>query len=166
VLAAINTYSPIMNYRLYILIVIFFPFFNKTFAQNEKTSIDSLRNAIDLWNSSFNSRDTNLYYKLIDPNIAVTAGGGTIIGTKEFKETTNSLFFDRVGIVMYMNLEKVEIGGWDIGYDSGNWIETWNEKNTTAKSEIKGKYWRMWKKTEGNWIVMSIILTPMTFKNY
>jgi hypothetical protein len=130
------------------------------FGQNAKDSI--LKN-ISVWNSSFNKRDTTNYYRLLDKDIAITAGGGTVNGVAIIKEITAGLFTDRPDIVMNLNSSKLEVSKqWMLAYDTGEWIENWTEKKETKKSEIKGKYWRMWKKYDDEWIIMSIILTPLS----
>jgi len=131
-----------------------------TFAQNSKDSI--IKNIAD-WNNSFNNRDTSNYYRLLDKEIAITAGGGTAMGIALIKEITAGLFKDRPDILMNLRSSSLEVNKqWMIAYDSGEWVESWTEKNDTKKSEIKGKYWRMWKKYNDQWVIMSIILTPLS----
>jgi hypothetical protein len=64
---------------------------------------------------------------------------------------------------MHLDVEKTEANDkWNVGYDTGDWTEQWTEKNDVSKSEIKGKYFRMWKKQNNDWIIMSIVLTPLS----
>jgi len=77
--------------------------------QVAKNSKDSLLNNTRLWNVSFNKHDTDSYYKLIDDEIAITAGRGTQIGAREFQLTTNDSYTYRPDITMYLNRTKVEI---------------------------------------------------------
>lgn len=90
------------------------------------------------------------------------------MGLEMIKTITNSLFVRRTDISMHLDIAKVEINNqWKVAYDTGNWTETWTQKNDISKSEIKGKYWRMWKIVNKEWRIMSIILTPLSCKgNY
>jgi hypothetical protein len=133
--------------------------------QTTKDAKDSILKNINIWNNSFNSRDTTNYFKLIDKDIAITAGGGTVVGISVIKDITLGLFKDRPDIKMYLKSSSIEVNKqWWVAYDSGEWNEVWTENNAAAKSEIRGKYWRMWKRHENNWIIMSIILTPLSCK--
>jgi hypothetical protein len=132
-------------------------------AQVSQSSKDIVLNNIKQWNVGFNKHDTVTYYKLVDEQIAVTSAGGTQISASEFKLMTNYLYTERPDITIYLYADKTEVNEeWELAYDSGNWIESWTEKNSKGKSVIKGKYWRMWKKENNNWLVMSIVLTPMS----
>ena len=146
-------------------LIIFLTFSIACLSQTIKNAKDSILNNINVWNKSFNSRDTTNYFKLIDKDIAITAGGGTVTGISDIKEITIGLFNERPDIKMDLKSSSVEVNKqWWVAYDSGEWNEVWTENNAAAKSEIKGKYWRMWKRHENNWIIMSIILTPLSCK--
>jgi len=85
------------------------------------------------------------------------------LGMIEFKKTVTGLYTDRRELTMKMTAAKVELSEWPLGYDSGDWIETWFEKSDNSKNQIKGKYWRMWKIENDTCKVMAIILTPMSW---
>jgi len=53
---------------------------------------------------------------------------------------------------------------WHIAYETGNWTEAWTETGDSDKSEIKGKYWIMWKLKDNDWKVLSAIFTPLSCK--
>jgi hypothetical protein len=61
-------------------------------------------------------------------------------------------------------IKKAEINdSKDIGYDTGEWREAWTEKGDTSKSELRGKYWRMWRRNN-QWIIIAVVLTPLSCK--
>jgi hypothetical protein len=122
-----------------------------------KSSKDVVKENIGLWNLAFNNHDTINFFNLLDSGIAFTAGGGTDFGISAVKETVRGLYNDRQAITMNMIAERIEISEWPIGYDTGNWTETWIEKNNSSKSEIKGKYWRVWKMEDNKCRVMAVI---------
>jgi len=88
---------------------------------------------------------THTYFNLVDTTFSIAAGGGTSTGLTRFKFVTNRLQTNRPDIVMSFRIKKAEINdSKDIGYDTGEWREAWTEKGDTSKSELRGKYWRMW----------------------
>ncbi len=134
-------------------------------SQNITSALDSIKANSKLWDIAFNERDTTTYFKFITKNIAETVGGGTKLGIKKFKAGTKYLFKERPDITMYLNQEKIEINlQWNISYYTGELIEEWTERNDSLKSKIIGKYWRMWKRTNDEWMIMSIIFTPLSCK--
>jgi len=44
----------------------------------------------------------------------------------------------------------------EMGYDTGEWTERWTEKGDTLQSELKGKYWRMWRSKNRQWKIMGM----------
>jgi hypothetical protein len=137
----------------------------RTYSQNLKNAMDSISTKSKLWDIAFNERDTTTYFKFVTKNIAETVGGGTSLGSEKFKKGTKYLFKERPDITFYLNPKMIEINDqWKIAYDTGEWLERWTEKNDKQHSEIFGKYWRMWKFINNEWMIMSIIYTPLSCK--
>ena len=136
-----------------------------TYGQNMNSDYDSIKANSKLWDIAFNERDTITYFKFATKKIAETVGGGSRIGIEKFKVGTKALFRNRPDITLYMHQKDIEINEqWKIAYDTGEWVESWTEKNDSIKSEIKGKYWRMWKKENNEWMIMSVTFTPLSCK--
>ena len=53
---------------------------NTSIGQTVKSSKTLIAENIELWNLSFNKRDTVAYFNLVDSGIVFTAGGGTDLG--------------------------------------------------------------------------------------
>ncbi len=134
-------------------------------AQKPHVFDDTIQNKSWLWDKAFNTRDTTTYFNLVDTVFSITAGGGTPTDLPRFKFLTKRLHSNRSDIVMNFKIDKAEVNSNnDIGYDTGNWTESWTEKGDTSKSELQGKYWRMWKKRNYEWRIMTVVLTPLSCK--
>lgn len=132
-------------------------------SQDLKNDLDSIKSISKIWDNAFNDRDTSIYYKYVTNTFSMTVGGGTSTGIESFKNGTNALFKNRPDIIFVMRPATIEVNKqWSLAYDTGEWIESWTESTDLSKSKITGKYWRMWRKINNEWIIMSIIFTPLT----
>ncbi|WP_333821302.1 DUF4440 domain-containing protein [Ohtaekwangia sp.] len=134
-------------------------------AQKAATFSDTIQNVSQRWDKAFNLKDTSAYYSYIDTLFSITYSGGTATGLQKLKFITQRLYANRPDIRLYFGVEKAESNDkHDTAYDTGTWTETWTEKGDSSKSEVTGKYWRMWRKQNNRWIITSIALTTLSCK--
>ena len=154
--------KSLKRYCLAILLLSYTSFLH---AQKRETFIDTIQIKGQIWDKAFNMRDTTVYFSVVDTAVSITAGSGTFTGLSRFKFITNRLHSNRPDIVMNFKIDKAEVNNNnDIGYDTGEWTELWTEKGDISKSELKGKYWRMWKRQSNQWKIMTVVLTPLSCK--
>lgn len=152
-------------FKYYSLITSFLFISNLIEAQKLNTFADSIYYNSKAWNKSFKIYDTASYYELLDSSFSFVAGAGISINYNKYKLNTVRLHTIRPDIYLNLEIEKAEKGAdFNIGYDTGTWIENWTEKGDTKKSELQGRYFRMWKNIKGHWKINSMILTPLYCK--
>jgi ketosteroid isomerase-like protein len=153
------------KYFLICLFVLFSLYTHVLKAQKKNSGLDRIKSNGRIWDDAFNTKDTVTYFNMVDSAISITSVGGAAIGLLKFKMITSKLFGKRPDISMVFKPEKVEISEqMEIGYDTGTWAEVWTENGDTSKSEIRGKYWRMWKKQNSDWKILAVTLTPLSCK--
>lgn len=144
--------------------VIFFILFNKAHGQtNHSNHEKEIEARSKLWNSSYNSRDSLTFYTLFDSTAIVASAGGRWIGAEKCKDLCRSLYKRRPDITWYNYASKIEVNEqWHVAYETGDWAEAWTENGDSVKSEIKGKYWIMWRFRDNSWKIISAIFTPLS----
>jgi hypothetical protein len=81
----------------------------------------------------------------------------------ECKRFYRGLHIKRPDITWTNKFSKIEINEqWFVAYETGDWTEEWTEKGDTSKSQIKGKYWIMWRYGNDDWYIVSAIFTPLS----
>jgi len=131
--------------------------------QRNDSTIKAIEARSELWNSSFNNRDSITFYTLFDSLALLSSAGGRWIGGEECKRLCRGLYTRRPDITWVNKLSKVEINyQWKVAYETGDWAETWTESGDKDKSQIKGKYWIMWRYKNDNWFIISAIFTPLS----
>lgn len=117
----------------------------------------------ELWNSSYNSRDSLTFYTLFDSLAVLSSAGGRWIGAEDCKKLCRFLYHLRPDISWTNKSTKIEINERiHVAYDTGDWTENWTESGDQTKSELTGKYWIMWRFQNNNWQIISAIFTPLT----
>ena len=136
----------------------------KSLAQDvHANNILEIRTRSKMWNDYYNSRDSLGFYSLFDSSAVVVSLGGKWIGLEKCKSLCRSLYVKRPDIRWYNESTDIEVNDqWPVGYETGNWSESWTENGDTTKSEIKGKYWMMWMRKNGSCYILSAIFTPLT----
>ena len=136
------------------------------FCQKQQTNPDlesSIRKRNEIWNTSFNNRDTASFFSLFNAESIWITGGGKFIGFDRCRALVRGLFRNRPDVTWINTAEKVEVFGfWKMAYETGTWTETWTEKNDTSKSEIIGKYWIMYTYENDKWTIHSSIFTALS----
>jgi ketosteroid isomerase-like protein len=131
-------------------------------AQNEYTAKE-IEARSNVWNSSFNNRDSTTLYTLFDSTAVLSSAAGHFSGLEACTNLFRALFSKRPDITWYNQKTTIEIyDHWRVAYETGDWIESWTESGDTSKSTIKGKYWIMWRLKKGNWIIISATFTPLS----
>ena len=137
-----------------------------TFCQSasiNETYIKEIRTRSELWNTAYNNRDSISFYTLFDSLALVSSAGGRWIGAEECKKICRSLYVVRPDIRWVNEIATIEVNEqWRVGYETGNWTESWTETGDTSRSQIKGKYWLMWRYKNEKWVVISGIFTPLS----
>jgi hypothetical protein len=136
----------------------------RALAQNQHDQhIKMIKARSELYNTSYNSRDSLTFFSLFDSSAVVVSLGGKWIGLEKCKYLCRSLYVKRPDIRMHLESSKIEVNDqWPAAYETGDWSESWTEAGDSAKSEIKGKYWIMWFLKDGNYYILSQILTPLS----
>ncbi|MDQ6609259.1 MAG: nuclear transport factor 2 family protein [Bacteroidota bacterium] len=115
-----------------------------------------------VWNSAYNNRDSLSFYSLLDSTAIITSGGARQVGKEECKNICRKLWSLRPDISWKNEPTTFEINEQgNIAYETGNWTESWTEKGDSKRSEIRGKYFTMWKLKNDKWVISSAIFTPL-----
>jgi ketosteroid isomerase-like protein len=151
--------------RKSILILLFFLTVleaSNLYAQNN-SEVKHIEMKNELWNDAFNQRDTTSLFSLFEPKSIIISESGQWVGKEKIKNILLTLFKNRPDIEMTFKSNKIEVmNEWNVAYETGTWIESWTEKGDSGKSTIKGKYWKMYLKQQGQWYLNSLILTPLS----
>ena len=133
-------------------------------AQDSKEQqMQEIKERSELWNTAYNSRDSLTFYTLFDSLALLSSAGGRWIGAEECKRLCRFLYQKRPDISWTNKFSKIEINEQiPVAYETGDWIENWTETGDTSKSELKGKYFIMWRFKKENWVIISAIFTPLT----
>ena len=51
---------------------------------------------------------------------------------------------------------------WSLAAESGHWYESWTEEGDFTV--LRGTYYAMWKLSDGQWLLSSQVLTPLSCK--
>ncbi len=128
-----------------------------------KNLVNAIKERSELWNTSYNKRDSLAFYTLFDSLALLSSAGGRWIGAEECKKLCRFLYDKRPDISWVNKLSKIEINEqWHVAYETGDWIEDWTESGDKSKSQIKGKYFIMWRLKNENWYIISGIFTPLS----
>ena len=115
------------------------------------------------WNLSYNNRDTLTFFSLFNDKVTWISGGGKWYGKENLIAKMKRQYEKRPDIFWNNKIEKIEVNeNWPVAYETGVWTENWTEKGDSKKSEIIGKYFMMYKKKNGNWLIDSVIFTPVS----
>lgn len=133
-------------------------------AQNvNENHFNAIKERSELWNTTYNKRDSLTFYTLFDSLALLSSAGGRWIGAEECKQLCRILYDKRPDISWVIKLSKIEINEqWHVAYETGDWTEEWTESGDKSKSQIKGKYWIMWRLKNDNWYIISGIFTPLS----
>ena len=133
-------------------------------AQNEKPDpIKAIEVRSQLWNASYNNRDSLTFYTLFDTAAVMSTAAGHWIGLEVCKNLCRGLYRWRPDITWDIQHTKIEVyEHWNAAYETGNWTEAWTERGDSSKSVIKGKYWILWDFKYGNWVISSAIFSPLS----
>jgi len=151
--------------RIIFLSGLVFPFLTTmALAQNQHDQhIKMIKTRSELYNTSYNSRDSLSFFSLFDSSAVVVSLGGKWIGLEKCKYLCRSLYAKRPDIKMLIQSTKIEVNDqWPAAYETGDWSESWTESGDSAKSEIKGKYWIMWFLRDDTYYILSAIFTPLS----
>jgi hypothetical protein len=128
-----------------------------------ETHLMEIKARSELWNTSYNSRDSLSFYTLFDSLALLSSAGGRWIGAEDCKKLCRFLYAIRPDISWINKYSKIEINERiHVAYETGDWTEDWTESGDTGKSRLTGKYWIMWRFENDNWFIISAIFTPLT----
>jgi hypothetical protein len=138
--------------------------FMNAVAQNDHArNLEQVAARTNIWNRSYNSRDSVTFFSLFDSTAIVVSLGGKWVGLEKCKYLCRSLYVKRPDINFSIYPTKIEVNDqWPTAYATGDWSESWTEAGDTTKSEIKGKYWMMWQLKNGTYYILSAIFTPLS----
>lgn len=125
-----------------------------------------IREKNNVWNTSFNSRDSLQFFALFDSAAVFTTAGAKLVGKEDCKRLCRFLYKTRPDITWYNEVTRIEVScDGENAYETRAWTETWTEKGDSTKSEITGKYWVMYiRRKDQNWYIQAAIFTPLTCK--
>jgi len=158
----IYLYANMRNALL--LSLVFQLFTGMALAQSEHDQhLKAIKARSELWNKSYNSRDSLTFFSLFDSSAVVVSLGGKWIGLEKCKYLCRSLYVKRPDINWRIESTKIEVNDqWPAAYETGEWSESWTESGDSTRSEIKGKYWIMWFLKGDTYYILSATFTPLT----
>jgi ketosteroid isomerase-like protein len=128
----------------------------------ETTSYNEIKGRSAVWNTSYNARDSVNFYTLFDSSIVIVSDGFRHVGKEQCKNICRGFYAIRPDITWFNIPTGIEVNDqWHVAYETGNWTETWTEQGDKVQSQIKGKYYLMWRYSFGDWRIISAIFTPL-----
>jgi len=150
--------------NIFLLSIAFLSLTISSMAQNEHDQhIRTIKVRSELWNTSYNNRDSLTFFSLFDSSAIVVSLGGKWVGLDKCKYLCRSLYAKRPDIKWNIESSTMEVNDqWPAAYETGKWSESWTESGDSTRSEIKGKYWIMWFLKDNNYYILSAIFTPLS----
>lgn len=92
--------------------------------------------------------------------IVITSRNSKFVGRDQYASGLEQEFTSKEGVVYTRSPESINVfPAWEMAAESGRWLGKW--KNGSESIEVEGSYYAKWKKSNGQWLIMAEIFTPL-----
>ncbi|WP_400191871.1 hypothetical protein [Hymenobacter sp. B81] len=125
--------------------------------------IDDIKAQSVAWNRAFNGRDSTALYALLSSRVNLCEADACYPTPADARRLLRTRWRSRPDLNWMNRTLQVQVNDQVlVGYETGEFTESWTPKAGAGKSQQTGRYWLMWGFENGSWRILSGIFTPLT----